>query len=596
MQLEEHYLNMSDALPAHASRGERLPVTVERLADAFRCTERNAKLILRRMEEQGWIVWSPGRGRGNTSSIELRADREALLQDVARRLAEQGDVRGALRLVRERSRQVEGAARFSEWLNDFFGFRRDYGRERASDTLRVPVYDYLGTLDPARIYFAWESHMCRQLFDTLVKYDPAVRDIVPRLAHFWESNEDGTEWTFYLRKGVLFHHKRELDACDVVFTFERLRGHPHFHTIRSVAALNERTVRFSLSEPFVWFPRLAGFDGASIVPAELVKEREDDFFDAPIGTGPFQLAKRTDRLMLLAAFPSYFLGRAHIDNVELHLMPMADSAASGRFDFAVDLLQRGSSDTQAKDDFRRLITSPTTCCRLLTFNFQRPGPHRSPLFRRALRELIDRERMLRELGDDRLSIANGFRAHAADEAAGPPDRQAILELLERSGYDGSPLLLDSNRNRERETLLICRFAAEYGVDLRPRLSDYCGFRRHVDDEPGHLVFYSVVLEEEEATFLDFAFSPSSAVGMHLLEPELREAAQACVRGMYREPAAEARWRWIDRLSALIRKEEAIVFLFHAAADSYFGPQVAGVEHNALGMIDFRNVWFKAETL
>lgn len=44
------------------------------------------------------------------------------------------------------------------------------------------------------------------------------------LAHHWESNDDGTQWVFHLRKGVRFHHKRELTAHDVVFTFNRLRN------------------------------------------------------------------------------------------------------------------------------------------------------------------------------------------------------------------------------------------------------------------------------------------------------------------------------------------------------------------------------------
>ncbi|MCI3920125.1 ABC transporter substrate-binding protein [Paenibacillus sp. TRM 82003] len=596
MQLEEHYLNVCDAFDTPPP-DERIPVTVERIADIFRCTERNAKLVLRKMEENGWIVWSPGRGRGNRSSIAMQADREALLHDLAKRLAEQGDVRGAMRIVQERCRQAESASRFTEWLNDFFGFRRDLGQERACDTLRVPVYDYFATLDPARIYFVWEGHLCRQLFDTLVKYDPVSRDVVPRLAHHWESNEDGTEWVFYLRKGVLFHHKRELDANDVAYTFERLRGHPNYLTIRSVEAINDRTVRFTLTEPFVWFPRLAGFDSASILPAELAKERGDAFFDAPVGTGPFQLTKKTDQLMLLAAFPSYFLGRAQIDVVELHMMEPGDGNTYGRprMELSIDLLQRGSCSLPTAPGFRRLVTTSTTCLRLLSFNFQRPGPHRHPLFRQALLELIDRESMLRELGDDRLTIAEGFRARdAAVAGSRPPDRARILDLLRRAGYDGSPLLIDSNRNRERETLLICRFAAAYGVDLRPRMSRICDFRERMNGEPGHVVFYSAVLEEEEATFIDLAFSESSAVGFHLLEPALREQVQSCVRGMFSESATEGRWRWVDRLTEAIRRENACLFLYHVAVDSYFDPKVGGVEHNALGMIDFRNVWFKEE--
>ena len=41
----------------------------------------------------------------------------------------------------------------------------------------------------------------------------------PALAETWESNEDGTVWTFHLRPGVTFHDGSTFDANDVVTTF-----------------------------------------------------------------------------------------------------------------------------------------------------------------------------------------------------------------------------------------------------------------------------------------------------------------------------------------------------------------------------------------
>ena len=46
--------------------------------------------------------------------------------------------------------------------------------------------------------------------------------IVPSLATEWKGNENGTVWTFKLRKGVKFHSGREFTAKDVKYTFEQL--------------------------------------------------------------------------------------------------------------------------------------------------------------------------------------------------------------------------------------------------------------------------------------------------------------------------------------------------------------------------------------
>src|SRR5437879_4645517 len=53
-----------------------------------------------------------------------------------------------------------------------------------------------------------------QFFQTLT--------VVPALAEFWRSCRDGLTWTFNLRRGVKFHHGREVTADDVVFSLSRI--------------------------------------------------------------------------------------------------------------------------------------------------------------------------------------------------------------------------------------------------------------------------------------------------------------------------------------------------------------------------------------
>ena len=60
-----------------------------------------------------------------------------------------------------------------------------------------------------------------QIFDGLVQFDANLKPI-PALAEFWEASRDGRTWTFTLRRGVKFHHGREVTAHDVVYSFTRL--------------------------------------------------------------------------------------------------------------------------------------------------------------------------------------------------------------------------------------------------------------------------------------------------------------------------------------------------------------------------------------
>src|SRR5438093_1404615 len=86
---------------------------------------------------------------------------------------------------------------------------------------RRPLGHEPATLDPARISDIYSRSVSQQIFDGLVQFDHTLA-IAPALAQFWKASRDGLTWTFTLRKGVQFHHGREVTADDVVYSFTRI--------------------------------------------------------------------------------------------------------------------------------------------------------------------------------------------------------------------------------------------------------------------------------------------------------------------------------------------------------------------------------------
>ena len=84
-----------------------------------------------------------------------------------------------------------------------------------------------------------------------------VGNIVPGIAESWEPNKELTAWTFRLRKGVLFHNGREVDAEAVKLNILRIKdptiGHDFVRgamdNIDSVEVLDKYTVRINASMP-----------------------------------------------------------------------------------------------------------------------------------------------------------------------------------------------------------------------------------------------------------------------------------------------------------------------------------------------------------
>src|SRR5215510_8473591 len=140
------------------------------------------------------------------------------------------------------------------------------------------------------------SHPIAALYTGLTDIDQKG-NIVPGLAESWEPSKDLTAWVFRLRKGVLFHNGREVDAEAVKLNILRIKDPAigtdwHRGTIASIHTvdlLDKYTVRFNLSEPDASLP-------ANVMhyPTNL---QAPDAFDAasehPIGTGPFKFVSWT---------------------------------------------------------------------------------------------------------------------------------------------------------------------------------------------------------------------------------------------------------------------------------------------------------------
>ena len=122
-------------------------------------------------------------------------------------------------------------------------------------------------------------------------------NIVPSLAESWEPNQELSAWVFRLRKGVLFHNGREVDAEAVKLNIMRIQdpavGNDYaratLENVDSVDVLDKYTVRINARVPDVSLP-------SSVMRYPIIMMAPDAFETAaerPIGTGPFKFVSWT---------------------------------------------------------------------------------------------------------------------------------------------------------------------------------------------------------------------------------------------------------------------------------------------------------------
>ncbi len=184
-----------------------------------------------------------------------------------------------------------------------FGTGTARAQGRPGGTVRAGVAMPGGAIDPVTFYDSGSYQMVFQTAEFLCVTQPDLT-LRPVLAESWAPNEDGSVWTFKLRKGVKFHNGEDFKADDVVATFDRLADPTVASNALSVfkgllskggtRKVDDHTVAFHLDAPSGSFPYSVSIDNytAVILPASYKGDYEKTFE----GTGPFRLESYTPKV------------------------------------------------------------------------------------------------------------------------------------------------------------------------------------------------------------------------------------------------------------------------------------------------------------
>jgi peptide/nickel transport system substrate-binding protein len=181
----------------------------------------------------------------------------------------------------------------------------------------------IGEIDPAKGTDYADTVLAINLYDTLVYPMQGGPGIQPHLATEWTI--DGAVYTFNLRNDVTFNSGNPLTAADVVFSFERMmalgQGNAGLFEgrVQSVEAIDDHTVRFTLTEPFAPFlatlVRLPVVD-KQVVMANIGEGEFGEFGDYAsewmsqnsAGSGPYVVETHDPQTETVMVYePSYFL-------------------------------------------------------------------------------------------------------------------------------------------------------------------------------------------------------------------------------------------------------------------------------------------------
>ncbi|MFF5159732.1 ABC transporter substrate-binding protein [Streptomyces sp. NPDC000348] len=217
-----------------------------------------------------------------------------------------------------------------------------------------------GSLDPALASDGETFRVTRQAFEALLEHESGGTKLVGGLAETWSSNDEGTVWTFNLRKGVKFHDGESFNAAAVCAnydhwfnwkgTYQSSAVSYYWQTImggfaknedketpeanyKSCTAKDENTAVIEVKKPSANLPGGFSLQALAIHSPKALKEYEKEEATAKgdaitypkysqeagtvAGTGPYKITKwnKGNKEVSLTRFDDYWGEKAKIKNL-----------------------------------------------------------------------------------------------------------------------------------------------------------------------------------------------------------------------------------------------------------------------------------------
>ncbi len=498
---------------------------------------------------------------------------------------------------------------------------------RKGGVLRIRSYsrEFIPEFDPAA-----EAHyfVTEQLYDGLVTLDDSFH-IQPGLAEYWTAPDRDQRTVFYLRKGVKFHNGRDLTAEDVKFSLERLlqrrtgnRAWQYFtdkvvgareyregqaSEVSGFKVLDKHTFAVQWKKPFVSGLYLLGMYYCKILPKDLLLAQGRNFFQKPIGTGPFKFGHwlRSPRLDVLGVRlernDEYFGKKPYLDAIEYSPHFTEDQFEQGDVHITPP-----TSEGLLRLDRYKVLENSSLRSGYLVMSCRVP-PLDSPEFRRAL-----------SLGIDRVALS----ATVSGPAQAPRVTRNYIPPVFPGFYPetGGPAFDPGESKRQLSRLL-----SESGQSfpnltlcfILPRRPAYSAFQRELESELGALgiglgVRYLRTEEEIEnvdGPYLKFVewemdFPDAENIMVPLFRSDSPVNALNCQYSDARidellnlaevEPSWMKRTELFRKMEKLLYEEVPAIPLYNLNLRISLLPNVRGAKLPALGFLflDTKNIWLE----
>ncbi len=467
-------------------------------------------------------------------------------------------------------------------------------------------------------------HVIDSIGEGLVRGDYETGKVLPGLAESWTISDDGLDYVFKIRQGMVFQDGAPITAQAIVRSMKRsqtptdpsyidgmyMYNNQGLDNWASLDATDDYTVELKLKTPnaaqLLVFTRPDGY---------IISPKAMDTYGKDVGlhmsmAGPFKIASFVPgQEAILEANPDYWAGRPYLDKIDIRAYPDEASILAALQAGEVDLTLYAPFDSVPRiqgdpsGGLRIAVGAPLVDL-LLGMNVTNP-PLDNVKVRQAINYAINRDAIIQAglagMAQAPASILApndlGFNPAGRDISKYDPDK--AKQLLQESGVTQPiALTLSFVNTRFWPTLgeLIASDLDAVGFDITLEKLDQGSFSAKAGSKDAQLVIdqRSTFLPDpwDKVILLDSKSSPGGIAHPDAL-PTAKEMDDLLAQGISTlDPAKRA--EVYKKVQALALDQMSMAYLAYLTPPIFVRDRVQNVDTTgtAAGRVDFRHVWLK----
>jgi oligopeptide transport system substrate-binding protein len=352
------------------------------------------------------------------------------------------------------------------------------------------------SLYPLDITEVGSHRIGNQVYEGIVKLNQEDLSVEPCLAEKWDVNEDATQFTFYLRKGIKFHDDpcfpegkgREVKAQDIKYCLDKIcESHPQnqmfwlfkdkvkgavdyyeasksgtlpANGVEGIKIIDDYTIQIDLTYPFAGFLNILSHSAGWIYPKEAYDKYGIELSRHAVGTGAFRVkAVKQGEAVVLEKNPDYWgidqYGNKlpYLDGIKVtfikekktELMEFRKGNLDMIFRLPLEMIEDvvGELDEAKKGGNKPFVMQVVPAMSLFYYGFQnKTAPFDNKKLRQALNYAIDRDAIvtytLQGEGEAAIhGVVPPFKGYPYETVKGFEfNPELARQLLSEAGFSG----------------------------------------------------------------------------------------------------------------------------------------------------------------